>query len=152
MSRRLANEAIRDEWDALGIEHFVEDNTIYIPVNKMYTNNEELLILTYGSTYPFRGPHLLYKGKNLLLFYRDLSQISHPLRRNDMTHFMGGDVCMCCKSLLCGNNWNVHHTIKNLLDEFIKFRNIYKRCVERFWSYTIASRYLVEDIPIYQYL
>ena len=32
MSRRLANEAIRDNWDDLYIEHFIEDKTIYIPV------------------------------------------------------------------------------------------------------------------------
>ena len=45
MSRRLANEAIRDNWDELEIEHFVEDNTIYIPVNDMWTEEENLLTM-----------------------------------------------------------------------------------------------------------
>jgi hypothetical protein len=32
MSRRLANEAIRDNWDGLEMAHFIEDKSIYIPV------------------------------------------------------------------------------------------------------------------------
>ena len=152
MSRRLANEAIRDNWDELGIEHFVEDNTIYIPVNDMWTQEENLLTVTYKSTYPFRPPCITYNGKDILVFYRELSYGSSKKIRDDILKLLGQESCMCCASLLCGNNWSVHNTIKNLLEEFEKFRNIKKRSVERFWSYKITSTFLVEDIPLYEYL
>ena len=152
MSRRLANEAIRDNWDELGIEHFAEDNTIYIPVNEMWTQEENLLTIVYKSTYPFRPPTITYNGKDILVFYRELSDCSSKKIKDDLSKLLGTESCMCCASLLCGNNWSVHNTIKNLLEEFEKFRNIKKRSVERFWSYKIASRFLVEDIPLYEYL
>jgi hypothetical protein len=147
MSRRLANEAIRDNWDDLYIEHFIEDKTIYIPVE-----DENLLTVVYKSAYPFRPPSVTYNGKNLLIFYRELSDCSNKKIRDDMSKLLGDSGCMCCSSLLCGNNWSVHNTIKNLLEEFEKFRQIKKRSVERFWSDRIASIFLVEDIPLREYL
>jgi hypothetical protein len=149
MSRRLANEAIRDNWDELGIEHFREDNTIYISVG---AEDENLLTVNYGSTYPFRPPCITYNGKDILVFYRELSYGSNKKIRDDISKLLGDNGCMCCSSLLCGNNWSIHNTIKNLLEEFEKFCQIKKRSVERFWSDRIASRLLVEDIPLREYL
>jgi hypothetical protein len=152
MSRRLANEAIRDNWDELGIEHFAEDNTIYIPVNEMWAQEENLLTINYCSTYPFRPPRIIYNGKDILVFYRKLSDGSSKKNRDDISKLLGVGGCMCCASLVCRNNWSVHNTIKNLLEEFEKFCQIKKRSVERFWSDRIASRLLVEDIPLREYL
>ena len=152
MSRRLANEAIRDNWEELGMVHFIEDKTIYIPVDDMWTEEENLLTVNYCSTYPFRPPRITYNGKDILVFYRELSYGSSKKIRDDLSKLLDSWGCMCCASLLCGNNWSVHNTIKNLLEEFEKFRQIKKRSVERFWSDRIASRFLVEDIPLREYL
>ena len=73
MSRRLANEAIRDNWEELGMAHFIEDKSIYIPVDDIWTEKENLLTVNYCSTYPFRPPRIIYNGKDILLFYRKLS-------------------------------------------------------------------------------
>ena len=152
MSRRLANEAIRDNWEELGMAHFIEDKSIYIPVDDIWTEEENLLTVNYCSTYPFRPPRIIYNGKDILLFYRKLSDGSSKKIRDDLSKLLGVGGCMCCASLVCGNNWSVNNTIKNLLEEFEKFCNIKKRSVERFWSDRIASRFLVEDIPLREYL
>ena len=152
MSRRLANEAIRDNWEELGIVHFIGDKTIYIPVDDTWTEEENLLTINYCSTYPFRSPRITYNGKDILIFYRELSYCSNKKIRDDLSKLLGKGGCICCASLLCGNNWSVHNTIKNLLEEFEKFCQIKKRSVERFWSDRIASIFLVEDIPLREYL
>jgi|SaaInlV_100m_DNA_2_1039680.scaffolds.fasta_scaffold04889_4 hypothetical protein len=152
MSRRLANEAIRDNWEESGIMHFIGDKSIYIHVDDIWTEEENLLTIVYESTYPFRPPSVTYEGKNILVFYRELSNCSNKKIRDDISKLLGGNGCMCCSTLLCRNNWSVHNTIKNLLEEFEKFCQIKKRSVERFWSDRIASRLLVEDIPLREYL
>jgi len=152
MSRRLVNESIRDEWGDLGIVHDIEDNTIYIPVNDMYTQEENILTVICSPTYPFRSPSITYNGDDIMLFYRDLSQTLNQTMYNDLFKLLSGKCCMCCESLLCGNNWNVQTTIKNILEEFEKFVKIKQRCNERFWSRRISSRHLVEDIPLCDYL
>ena len=152
MNRRLANEAIRDNWRELGIVHFIKEKIIYIPVNNMWTEEENLLTVVIKPIYPFRSPSVTYNGKNMFIFYRELSDCTNKKIRDDISKLIGDSVCMCCSSLLCGNNWSVHNTIKNILDEFEKFCQIKKRSVERFWSDRIASRFLVEDIPLREYL
>ena len=152
MSRRLANEAIRDNWEESGIMHFIGDKSIYIHVDDIWTEEENLLTIVYESTYPFRPPSVTYEGKNILVFYRELSNCSNKKIRDDISKLLGDSGCMCCSTLLCRNNWSVHNTIKNLLEEFEKFCQIKKRSVERFWSDRIASRLLVEDIPLREYL
>jgi len=152
MSRRLANEAIRDDWRALGMEHFIEDKSIYIPVEDIWTKKENLLTIVYDPTYPFKPPSATYNGENILILYRKLSTGSNKKIIDHISNLMDGVACMCCGSLLCKNNWSINNTIKNLLEEFEKFCNIKKRGVERFWSDRIASRYLVEDIPLHEYL
>uniref|UniRef100_A0A6C0ENV1 RWD domain-containing protein n=1 Tax=viral metagenome TaxID=1070528 RepID=A0A6C0ENV1_9ZZZZ len=150
MSRRLANEAIRDNWEELEIHHFIEEKTIYIQVE-----DENLLTIDYKSTYPFRPPSVTYNCENILIFYRELSDCPTIKIRDDISKLLGDNGCngcMCCSTLLCGYNWSIHNTIKNILEEFDKFCNIKKRSVERFWSDRIASRFLVEDIPLREYL
>lgn len=142
--RRLINEAIRDDWDILGIAHDIEEKTIYIPVNE----DTDGLVVTYTSSYPFRVPTVQYRERDLLLFYKDLSMGRNS---NDINSLLD-EGCMCCESLLCGNKWNVQRSIKNILDEFNKFVHIKKRSIERFWARRIASKLLVEDIPLHDYL
>jgi len=148
--RRLVNEAIKDNWDDLGIHHHKEDEIIYVPVVNIITPSN-LLVLTYKS-YPFVSPKVKYKEKDLLIFYGDLSQARNRSIVLDMNKLMDGESCMCCKSLLCRDNWNVQCSIKDIMNEFNNFCKIKWRCTARFWSRRIASRYLVEDIPLHEYL
>jgi|UniRef100_A0A6C0C3M7 hypothetical protein len=148
MISRLRNEAIIDGWDKLGIQRFAF-NTIYIPVKNLYEDKDELLVVDCKS-YPFKGPQITYKGHDLLIYYRNI--LSNPVTLDSLQRIGVKDGCICCNSLLCGNNWNVTCTIKNLLDEFNNFKDIYKRSVEIYWSSRISNRYLVEDIALYQYL
>jgi len=148
--RRLFNESIKHDWAALGIEHHTENETIYIPVVDM-NNQGNILVLTYKS-YPFVSPKVQYNGADLLIFYKDLFQTRNRQQNIDMNKLMDGKGCMCCSSLLCRDNWHVQCSIKDIMDEFNNFCKIKKRCDARFWSRRIASRSLVEDIPLHDYL
>ena len=151
MSRRITNESIRDNWEELGIGHFPDDKTIYIPVADMWTEKENLLIVNYSRCYPFKPPCVTYNGQNILTFYGKLSDSSSTKTRDDILKLLCEE-CMCCSSLVCRNNWNVTNSIMEVLVEFDNFCKIKMRSVERFWSDRIASRFLVEDIPLHEYL
>ena len=84
MNRRLANEAIRDNWRELGIVHFIKEKIIYIPVNNMWTEEENLLTVVIKPIYPFRYPSVTYNGKNMLIFYRELSDCTNKTIRDDI--------------------------------------------------------------------
>ena len=151
MSRRLIKEAERDEWEAEGIQHFSNEKTIYIPMDDMNSNEGDLLIVKYKDGYPFRGPTVWYKQENLLVFYKKLSEICDREIYDDFRK-LHGDGCMCCSSLLCGNNWSVHNHITDIKREFEKYCHIKKRSIERFWCRKITERYLIEHLPIFEYL
>ncbi len=84
MNRRLANEAIRDNWRELGIVHFIKEKIIYIPVNNMWTEEENLLTVVIKPIYTFRYPSVTYNGKNMLIFYRELSDCTNKTIRDDI--------------------------------------------------------------------
>ena len=60
--------------------------------------------------------------------------------------------CLCCESLTCKNNWTVQTNIHNLMDEIFTNMNIKSRIVELIHALKIKEKYLIDDIPIHQYL
>ena len=152
MSVRLRNESIQDKWGELGLEHFKDDKTIYMPVNDMWTGKENLLTVKYSQSYPFRPPVIIYNGQNILTFYGEMHGCSNLKIKDDVMKFLGGVECACCSSLVCSNNWTARNSIKNTLTEFNKFCQFKIRSIERYWSDRICSRLLVEDIPLRDYL
>ena len=151
MHRRLVNEAKRDGWDAEGIQHFPNENTIYILVDNIHSGEDDILVVKYKSEYPFKRPTVFYKNADILVFYKNLSEIHNREINHDFRKLHGED-CMCCSSLLCGNNWNVHNHITDIKREFEKYCHIKKRSIERFWCRKITERYLIEHLPIFEYL
>jgi len=151
MKRRLINESIRDKWAELEIVSFPTENLIYIPVIDMLTHQKNILNVRYTTSYPFRPPRVSYNNSNILMYYGLLSQASNA-KINKALMRLSSNKCLCCSTILCQHNWSVTNTIKNILEEFNKFQSIRVRCLEKFWSRMITSRYMVEDIPIFEYL
>ena len=49
---------------------------------------------------------------------------------------IGGDICLCCDSILCGDTWLPSNGIIDIIKEFTKFTTLKARIIER----TICNR------------
>ena len=152
---RLRNEEERDNWDLHGIHAFLQEGGIYTVIrNKLFTN-EKILMMNGFESYPFRPPRVTFDGDDVLQLYVKLSSFENQSMCDDFRNMRKSEnlvECLCCTSILCRDNWGVCDTISKIVTEFNMFCDMRKRTQVRFWSRRIASRYLVEDIPLFKYV
>lgn len=94
---------------------------------KINIENKTLnFILSYD--YPFKEP-VLYINGNL---YRDLLMFNCSELRNYLT--INNINCLCCKTLLCRNNWKPGIKLQHIIDEYLLTKKII--------NYTIKKKYI----------
>jgi len=148
LTRRVNNEIKR--WPVDWI-HVKMDHKISIILPNFMPHKLFFFEIILGDRYPFRCPKVLCNNNELIIFYRDTH--CNPIKdlQNDMK-LLTGKECGCCQSLLCENNWGPSITIKNIIDEFCEIWISWKRVIERLHCKKIIQKYLIEDIPIHEYL
>ena len=147
--RRLTNESLQDSWIDHGIQYFDRENLIFIPIYNKFTTEDEVLSVKIHECHPFRPPDVFFNGKNVITYYGELTnQLSLFKDFEKIT----GQKCLCCSSILCKNNWSLNKHIIDIKNEFQKIFDLRFRISQRFWAKRIASRLLVEDIPLYDFL
>ncbi len=147
--RRLANESLRDSWVDQGIQYFDTENLIFIPIYNKFTTEYEFLSVKINECHPFRVPTVLFNGEDVLTYY---GQLTNKLSSFKDFEKITGRKCLCCSSILCKNNWVVSKHILDIKNEFQEIFDLRYRISQRFWAKRIASRLLVEDIPLDDFL
>ena len=131
------------------------DNVVYFMLIKKKSNiinqnddgNIIVSIEMQGSNYPFSPPKkILINGKNYFEYLRPYDD-SYKI----LEHFIGTN-CLCCSTLMCKNNWGPQKTLKDLLQEIIDNFNLKQRVIEYIHARKIRSKFLVDDIPIFDYI
>ena len=99
------------------------------------------------------------KGKQKSNFGKDVGKGKRRTEAHDLVTMsfkdfekITGQKCLCCSSILCKNNWAVSKHIIDIKHEFQKIFDLRFRISQRFWAKRIASRLLVEDIPLDDFL
>ena len=60
--------------------------------------------------------------------------------------------CMCCETKLCYDNWSPVYTLKYILEEVDRFKNISKNLISRIFITIIKRKYLIDNINIIEWL
>lgn len=101
------------------------------------------IVLKYPNDYPWKPPKISVNGYN----YIKLLQIRKQWKLKYIN-----TRCLCCSSLMCISNWTPFKNISDILTEVsnnldlkLKFNEI--RHVKK-----IKTKYLIDDIPIEDYL
>lgn len=97
--------------------------------------------------YPFRPPKLYINNIKYLSHHSVLSEKF----RNDLRKYAGID-CFCCETMLCSDNWSPKLTIKDILEEYHRYKNACREVVQRIIVNVIIRKYLNDDINIIQWL
>ena len=116
--RRLQNEIIRihdqemNDYDKLN--YFLTDNSgnelrfiMFITSKIIY-----FIKIIYPSTYPFRPPKVIItdnEGSEKNNYLCSIRQIN--------VYKKGQKSCLCCESLMCGNNWGSINTTFDIMNE-----------------------------------
>ena len=147
--KRLINESLKDCWTMHGIQYFDTENLIFIPILNKFTMEYGYLSVKIKECHPWRPPNVFFNGKEVITYYGELS--------NKLSLFKDFEKitkqkCLCCSSILCNNNWTVSKHIIDIKNEFQNIFDLRFRISQRFWAKQIASRFLVPDIPIDDFL
>ena len=146
---RLLREAERDQWDQQNIQYFMNDNTIFILVFDKINKDNHILTVKIQESHPFKSPDVFINGKNLIDYYGELNNALSNYK--DFEKIIG-KTCLCCSSIICGNNWTLNNHIIEIKNEVEEILNLRFRFVQKFWARSIASRYLIIDIPLDDFL
>jgi hypothetical protein len=114
----------------------------------LFSNQNELFIEFEIGTkgYPFSPPQKVeINGIEYLTLLRIDNRELNKLGIDDTK-------CLCCESLLCKNNWGPNNTISNLLDEIQHNLHIKKAVTNNIICNVIKRKYLIDDIPIMDFL
>tara|TARA_B100000513_G_scaffold183486_1_gene103573 strand:+ start:633 stop:1166 length:534 start_codon:yes stop_codon:yes gene_type:complete len=131
------------------------DNTIYFMLIKEKSNiinqtdNGNIIVTVemQNSNYPFSPPQkVLINGKNYLEYLRPNGPTYHILE------YFIGQKCLCCSTLMCKHNWGPQKNLKDILEEILKTFNLKQRIVEYLHAKKIKDKYLIDDIPIFEYI
>ena len=99
------------------------------------------------SKYPFLPPYLQINYKSYLHFYKTKNEYVI----NEIEKYIGNK-CMCCKSIICHNNWSPTNSLINIIEEHKYFRNIIKKNAYNAYVSVIKRKYLVCDIDLLSWL
>ena len=148
--RRLLNEyyKINTIDDSISYKLFTidsEDIMFRCDISFYYKNSIYELKIYYNRFYPFQCPFKLeINNINLFNIYKKIMIKNVELLNNN---------CLCCKSLLCNNNWDISKNIINILEEVktvIDYNELY---IKRKLLRKIAEKYTNQHLDyLEQYL
>lgn len=113
--------------------HNIKDNNLYV--------------FEFANDYPFRPPKLNinYKPYSYYLYIN-----SPDFKLNLLEYYRIR--CMCCETKLCYDNWSPVYTLKYILEEVDRFKNISKNLISRIFITIIKRKYLIDNINIIEWL
>ena len=146
VEKRLSNELpeLEKKYKKVVVSHNnnLQRRDIIIVVNDIY----KIILNKY---YPFKPPDLLVKNKNYLnLLAHQTPYIIKQLQKKKIN-------CLCCKSIICSNNWNATKKLIDIIDEYKKNKtfilNLYKKryVTEICYNHNIFCSELIEMIESY---
>ena len=144
MDQRIKNRRLRNELRRFGTDLLYEVSG----ENEVTTLNKfnQIVKIIYPNEYPFKQPNVYINNKEYL------SILCNPTFSTDNIIKLANVNCLCCISILCGNNWNAGINILDILNEIDKFYTLKKRYVERIYATKIKDKYLYPDSNIIEYL
>ena len=101
-----------------------------------------------GEHYPFRPPTVTVNSKS----YVQMLCYNVPSLALIMRSITGGTTCMCCKSVVCGNNWYPGLNLCKVLSEVRESLEVRKKTIQIYYCRKIAETHLTYDVPLESYL
>lgn len=140
--------------NSLIIEPYIDENNI----NKTYDYSQKYLIglstidfnyfqIIVNSNFPFNAPKLLINFKpycNYLYIKSDKFKENIYKYKNIR--------CLCCNTILCGNNWSPCFTFKHIIDEVNNNKSLCIEISKLVYVDIIKKKYLINDINIIEWL
>ena len=101
------------------------------------------IVLKYPNDYPWKPPEIKINGHN----YMRLLQIFEQWKLKYIN-----TRCLCCSSLMCISNWTPFKSISDILTEVCNNLDLKLKFNEIRHVKKIKNKYLIDDIPIEDYL
>ena len=98
--------------------------------------------------YPFVPPKIYFQGKP----YMDFLRINYDKNELNLFKKVSGYECLCCHSLNCRDNWSPAITLKKIIEEIYRFKQVKRNVIYKMIINKIKSKYLIDDIDIDSWL
>jgi hypothetical protein len=125
--------------------HTINNDKIFykIEITFNFKNKDHKCNIYYDKRYPFVPPVKL-EIDNINIF----DEYNIIMRDNND---LFGTQCICCKSIICCNNWTINFNINTILDEIIKVINYKELKIKRNLLNVIISKYTNQNLDYLHY-
>jgi len=139
----LVKEGICNEENIFIIKN-IEDELV-VMIKKI--NDNKYYEFTITRQYPFIPPKVKINNKHVLLSHR----VDSNLFKKSLLKHTGID-CFCCETILCSYNWSPTLTLKHIFEDLQRFTEAARKVVIIIIINVIKRKYLIDDIPIIEWL
>ena len=146
-TRRITNELFKFEHDGISqklncylVNHDESEMRFVRFLPQEFLIN---IVLNFSDMYPWKPPQININGHN----YIKLLQITEHWKLKYIN-----SRCLCCSSLMCISNWTPFKTISDILTEVCGNLDLKLKFNEIIHVKKIKNKYLIDDIPIEDYL
>ena len=127
----------------------VSDDVVRLSMKNLEGLDGSSVEFFIGGTYPFRPPVVAVNSRS----YIQMLCCSTPRLASIIESLGGGgDKCLCCKSVLCENNWYPGLTLCQLLTEVRGTLETHRKSLHIYYCRIIANEHLTHDLPLESYL
>ena len=124
----------------LGIHKLTNKYNVYLSL-KNISGYKNILFKFDITDYPFKAPRvsIVDTQDNFIKSYFSIFQSFNTNFVNEIRNIIGRS-CMCCNTILCGDNWNPNYTIIDIAKEIIQNFNTIQRVKTRLTLKTIINK------------
>ncbi len=140
----LINDSICDEADIIIKSN--KNSTYQYIISFKHKKDNNYYDFYLSDNHPFKPPKININKKPVKFNY-----LFNPDFRKALKKYSGIE-CFCCETILCSNNWSPQFAIKDILNDIDCFRCATKQVVVRIIVDVIKRKYLIDDIPIIEWL
>lgn len=121
--------------------YIIESNNVKYrsDIKYLYQNKTYKISIYYSNLYPFKPPiKLEINNENIFNIYKDIIKKNKDILDNNL--------CLCCQSLLCSNNWNISKNIFHILIEVEKILQYKQLFIKRILLNKIILKYTNQNM------
>ena len=146
LTRRIRREyeQLEQQCESIAVELNENQNLSFTITRKGDTDQYKFIL---HNEYPFVQPTVFINDKPYISFLNLRS-----FRFNNMLKYVSGFHCLCCNSICFKQQWSPAYTIKRIMSEIDKYKQIKRNIILKLLADQIKDKYLISDIDLDSWL
>jgi ubiquitin-protein ligase len=127
----------------------VVNGLLQVSITHIQNNQKQVFDFQLSQDYPFKAPTIWFQKKP----YFEFLKISYSDKmQQKMVKLLTGQLCFCCGSYNCFNNWSPSVTLQKIIHEIQQIKQHKRNIINKLLADKIKFKYLIQDIDLDSWL